>query len=163
MRSFISQGSVAKVVNVTQKKWSSFRLVANTNYWRIFGVEWQSCCINKVYASLVTSIFTLLELEIAEGAFLNILAYLLSAISVRIDEFVIFSDSTIRCHQYKIHKQYCSLNAFKYNFPNHCTEAWNSPPTKVVNTVTLRDFNLKLDDFDFNHFHSSLFNLVLYT
>jgi hypothetical protein len=32
-------------------------------------------------------------------------------------------------------------------------------PAYVVNTVTLRDFNRKPDDIDFNHFCSSLFNV----
>jgi hypothetical protein len=67
-----------------------------------------------------------------------------------------FADSTTRGHQYKIHKQYCSVNAFKYNFPNRCIDAWNSLPANVVNAVTLRDFNRKLDDVDFNHFFGAI-------
>ena len=60
--------------------------------------------------------------------------------------FEIFIDSNTRGHQYKIRKQYCSVNAFKYNFPNRCIDAWNSLPATVVNAATLHDFKRKLNN-----------------
>ena len=58
--------------------------------------------------------------------------------------FEIFIDCNIRGHQYKIRKQYCSVNAFKYSFPNRCIDAWNSLPATVANAATLHGFKRKL-------------------
>jgi hypothetical protein len=66
---------------------------------------------------------------------------------IRANDFIQFvALITTRGHQYKIYKQLCSVNVFKYIFPNRCIEIWNSLPADVVNAVSVRDFKRQLDN-----------------
>lgn len=74
------------------------------------------------------------------------------------DDFItILDDSTTRGHRYKIRKQYCAVNAFKYNFPNRCIDVWNGLPAAVVNAASHMEFQRLLDKVDLNCYSTSGF------
>ena len=63
------------------------------------------------------------------------------------DDFLnVVIGSSTRGHQYKVYKHSCSVNVYKYNFPNRCIDAWNCLPNSVVDALTTAEFKCKLDN-----------------
>lgn len=67
-----------------------------------------------------------------------------------------FVDSYTRGHAYKLHKQFCSVNAFKNSFPHRCIDAWNSLPVNVVEAKTISQFKRELNNIDLTRYCNSV-------
>jgi hypothetical protein len=113
---------------------------------RLFNLHLESLELNRIKCDL-TAVYKLIH-----GHF-----------DIRADDFIQFvALDTTRGHQYKIYKQLCSVNVFKYSFPNRCIEIWNSLPADVVNAVSTRDFKRQLDNVDLSRYCSFLFNRLMF-
>lgn len=58
----------------------------------------------------------------------------------------------LRGHNYKLYKNYCRLNVFKFAFSNRIIEIWNSLPQEIVNANTVKVFDVKLKNFNLTNY-----------